>query len=54
MPDIELLEVLASVLDVPLVQLFYEGQEPLVLPNLPMRLSADEIVRRSMDHKIIE
>jgi hypothetical protein len=31
-------------LDVPLYQLFYDGEQPPVLPNLLKRKSADEIV----------
>jgi transcriptional regulator with XRE-family HTH domain len=43
-PAIETLEKIARALDVPLYQLFYDGEEPPVLPNLPKRKSADEIV----------
>jgi transcriptional regulator with XRE-family HTH domain len=43
-PAIETLEKMARALDVPLYQLFYDGEEPPVLPNLPKRKSADEIV----------
>jgi transcriptional regulator with XRE-family HTH domain len=43
-PAIETLEKLARALEVPLYQLFYDGEEPPVLPNLPKRKSADEIV----------
>ena len=43
-PAIETLEKMARALEVPLYQLFYDGEEPPELPNLPKRRSADEIV----------
>jgi transcriptional regulator with XRE-family HTH domain len=43
-PAIETLEKMARALEVPLYQLFYDGEEPPVLPNLPKRKSADDIV----------
>jgi transcriptional regulator with XRE-family HTH domain len=43
-PAIETLEKMARALEVPLYQLFYDGEEPPALPNLPKRRSADEIV----------
>jgi transcriptional regulator with XRE-family HTH domain len=43
-PAIETLEKLARALEVPLYQLFYEGDEPPKLPNLLTRKSADDIV----------
>ena len=42
-PSIETLEKLARALEVPLYQLFYDSEEPPVLPNLPERKTADEI-----------
>src|SRR3989475_12105657 len=42
-PAIETLEKLARALEVPLYQLFYEGEEPPKLPNLPKRKSPDDI-----------
>ena len=42
--DIETLEKMARVLECPLYQLFYEGEEPPKLPNLLKRKSSDEIV----------
>ncbi len=42
-PAIETLEKMARALEVPLYQLFYDGEEPPELPNLPKRKSADEI-----------
>ena len=43
-PAIETLEKMARALEVPLYQLFYDGEEPPELPNLPKRKSADDIV----------
>jgi transcriptional regulator with XRE-family HTH domain len=42
-PSVETLEKLARALEVPMYQLFYEGEEPPKLPNLSKRKSADEI-----------
>ncbi len=42
-PAIETLEKLARAMEVPLYQLFYDGEEPPVLPNLPKRKTADDI-----------
>src|ERR1700722_8789874 len=42
-PSIETLEKLARALEVPLYQLFYDGEESPVLQNLPKRKTADEI-----------
>ena len=42
-PAIETLEKLARALEVPMYQLFYDGEEPPTLPNLPKRKSADDI-----------
>ena len=42
-PAIETLEKLARALEVPLYQLFYDGEEPPKLPNLPKRKSSDDI-----------
>jgi|SRR6202171_5648721 transcriptional regulator with XRE-family HTH domain len=43
-PAIETLEKLARALEIPLYQLFYEGEEPPKLPNLLKRKSSDDIV----------
>jgi transcriptional regulator with XRE-family HTH domain len=43
-PSIEILEKLAAALAVPLQQLFFEGEKPPPLLNLPGRLRADQIV----------
>jgi transcriptional regulator with XRE-family HTH domain len=43
-PAIETLEKMARALEVPLYQLFYDGEEPPELPNLLKRKSADDIV----------
>jgi transcriptional regulator with XRE-family HTH domain len=42
-PAIETLEKLARAMEVPLYQLFYDGEEPPELPNLPKRKTAGEI-----------
>ena len=41
-PAIETLEKLARALEVPLYQLFYDGEEPPSLPNLPKRKSSED------------
>src|SRR5260370_12782204 len=41
-PAIETLEKMARALEVPLYQLFYEGEEPPQVPNLLKRSSSDE------------
>jgi transcriptional regulator with XRE-family HTH domain len=41
-PAIETLEKMARALEVPLYQLFYDGQEPPQLPNLLRRKSSDD------------
>jgi transcriptional regulator with XRE-family HTH domain len=43
-PSIETLERIASALEIPLFQLFYEGEEPPPLPNLSKRKSTEELV----------
>jgi transcriptional regulator with XRE-family HTH domain len=43
-PAIETLEKMAMALEVPLYQLFYDGDEPPKLPNLPKHRTADDIV----------
>jgi transcriptional regulator with XRE-family HTH domain len=42
-PAIETLEKMARALEIPMYQLFYDGEEPPKLPNLPKRKSADDI-----------
>lgn len=42
-PSIETLEKMARALEVPLYQLFYEGEEPPKLPNLLKRKSSADI-----------
>jgi transcriptional regulator with XRE-family HTH domain len=43
-PAIETLEKLARALEIPLYQLFYDGDEPPKLPNLLKRKTGDNIV----------
>jgi transcriptional regulator with XRE-family HTH domain len=42
-PAIETLEKLARAMEIPLYQLFYDGEEPPALPNLPKRKTSDDI-----------
>ena len=42
-PAVETLEKFARALEVPMYQLFYDGEEPPKLPNLPKRKSSDDI-----------
>src|SRR5260370_3943834 len=42
-PAIETLEKMARELEVPMYQLFYNGEEPPKLPNLLKRKSSDDI-----------
>jgi len=42
-PSIETLERLSTALEIPLYQLFYEGDEPPPLPNLSKRKTAEEL-----------
>ena len=42
-PAIETLEKLARAMEIPMYQLFYDGEEPPKLPNLPKRNSSDVI-----------
>jgi transcriptional regulator with XRE-family HTH domain len=43
-PAVETLEKFARALEVPMYQLFYDGEEPPRLPNLPKRKTADDIL----------
>ena len=43
-PALDTIEKIARALEVPLYQLFYDGEEPPVLPKLPRRRSGDDIV----------
>jgi len=42
-PAVETLEKFARALEVPMYQLFYDGEEPPKLPNLPKRKTPDDI-----------
>jgi transcriptional regulator with XRE-family HTH domain len=42
-PAIETLEKLARAMEIPMYQLFYDGEKPPELPNLPRRKSSDEV-----------
>jgi transcriptional regulator with XRE-family HTH domain len=41
-PAIETLEKMARALEIPIYQLFYDGEEPPKLPNLPKHKSSEE------------
>jgi len=41
-PAIETLEKMARALEIPMYQMFYDGDEPPKLPNLPKRKSSDK------------
>jgi transcriptional regulator with XRE-family HTH domain len=43
-PAVDTLEKFARALEVPMYQLFYDGEEPPKLPNLPKRKTADDIL----------
>ena len=43
-PALDTIEKFARALEVPLYQLFYEGENPPALPNLPKRRTSDDIV----------
>ena len=50
-PSLETLERLASALEIPLYQLFYEGGELPPLPNLSKRKSTEELLLDGADEK---
>jgi transcriptional regulator with XRE-family HTH domain len=50
-PSLETLERLASALEIPLYQLFYEGDVPPPLPNLSKRKSTEELLLDGVDEK---
>jgi transcriptional regulator with XRE-family HTH domain len=43
-PAVETIEKFACALEVPMYQLFYDGEEPPKLPNLPKRKTTDDIM----------
>ena len=43
-PAVETLEKFARALEVPMYQLFYDGEEPPKLLNIPKRKTADDVV----------
>ncbi|HVN08075.1 MAG TPA: helix-turn-helix transcriptional regulator [Patescibacteria group bacterium] len=43
-PALDTIEKIARALEVPLYQMFYDGEQPPVLPKLPRRRSGDDIV----------
>jgi transcriptional regulator with XRE-family HTH domain len=50
-PSLETLERLASALEIPLYQLFYEGDDPPPLPNLSKRQSTEDLARNEDSDK---
>jgi len=50
-PSIETLERLAGALEIPLCELFYEGDEPPPLPNLSKRRTTEELAMDAGDEK---
>ena len=46
-PDVGTLDRIAAALEVPLHKLFYDGDEPASLPNLPSRRTTDAMVEES-------
>jgi transcriptional regulator with XRE-family HTH domain len=42
-PAVETLEKMARATEIPMYQLFYDGEKPPELPNLPKRKSSDDI-----------
>jgi len=42
-PAIETLEKMARAMEIPMYQLFYDGEEPPKVPNLPNRMSSDDV-----------
>lgn len=43
-PSVETLEKMARALEIPMYRLFYEGDQPPQMPNLPKRKSSDDLV----------
>ena len=50
-PSLETLERLAAALEVPLYQLFYEGDEPPPLPNLSARQTTEDLAHSEETEK---
>jgi transcriptional regulator with XRE-family HTH domain len=55
-PAIETLEKFARALEVPLYELFYDGEEPPKVPNLPKRKTGDDVAWGSSgkDSKVLQ
>ncbi len=52
-PSIETLERLARALEIPLYQLFFEGDEPPPLPNLSKRRTTEELAMDPEDERAL-
>jgi len=50
-PSLETIEKLAAALEIPLYQLFYDGDEPPPLPNLSKRRSTEELALDEQSEK---
>ncbi|HEY6293188.1 MAG TPA: helix-turn-helix transcriptional regulator [Terriglobia bacterium] len=46
-PSLETLERLAAALEIPLYELFYEGDQPPALPNLTARQTTEELAKEA-------
>ena len=46
-PSLETLERLAAALEIPLYELFYEGDQPPALPNLSARQTTEELAKEA-------
>jgi transcriptional regulator with XRE-family HTH domain len=55
-PAIETLEKFARALEVPMYELFYDGEEPPKLPNLPKRKTGDDVAwgNSGKDGKVLD
>ena len=51
-PSLETLERLASALEIPLYQMFYEGEEPPPLPNLSRKRTTAELMEGADEEEI--
>jgi transcriptional regulator with XRE-family HTH domain len=50
-PDVGTLDRIAAALEVPLHKLFYDGDEPPPLENLPKRRTAEDIIGKGIGRK---
>jgi len=50
-PSLETLERIAAALEIPLYQMFYEGDQPPPLPNLSQRPTTEELMMEGTSRK---